>query len=214
MNKKKVLAMVLALVLVCALSVTGTLAYLQAKTETPVVNTFVAAGGGKLIGDNGEFVLAEHKAAANTSGVYSLGTEEVTENSYNVLPGMTIPKDPFIRITEKTSAPAYLYVEVVGTLDSTVYTYSIDSAWTQLSGVTGPNGGKVYVYSTVVTDTTDLTSIGILKDNKIAVADASDLKLSSNNTLSFYGYLAQASVGDSTGAADVFKTVFMNTANP
>ena len=52
MNKKRTLLTVVALILVCVLSVMGTLAYLEAKTTT-VTNTFVAAGGpGPFIDDD------------------------------------------------------------------------------------------------------------------------------------------------------------------
>ena len=47
-KRKKNLIVIMALVLVCAVSVVGTLAYLTQKAD-PVTNTFVAAGGGVII---------------------------------------------------------------------------------------------------------------------------------------------------------------------
>ncbi|MBR4866377.1 MAG: hypothetical protein IKU11_06795, partial [Clostridia bacterium] len=44
MKKKRTFLVALAMVLVCILSITGTLAFLQANTTT-VTNTFIAAGG-------------------------------------------------------------------------------------------------------------------------------------------------------------------------
>ena len=61
MSKKKTLLTILAVMLVCCIAVTGTLAVLFAKTSEPVVNTFTAAGDGKLV--TGDFTLKEHIAA-------------------------------------------------------------------------------------------------------------------------------------------------------
>jgi len=55
MNKKKVFLAVLALILVCSLSVAGTLALLTASQSgnQAVINTFVAAGDGEIIDPDG-----------------------------------------------------------------------------------------------------------------------------------------------------------------
>lgn len=141
-NSKKIALAVLSTALICAIAVAGTLAYL--KNDTPdVTNTFTPAGGGVLVKD-GAFVLEEHKvgsfpdeiAAGGSIGAYHYvnaddeivedlgedkvplagpGAEVVNENTYqNVMPGMTLPKDPYIKITAggKTEVPAYLYISV------------------------------------------------------------------------------------------------------
>lgn len=224
MSKKKTLLTILAVMLVCCIAVTGTLALLTAKSAQPVTNTFQAAGGGELVDSkDGSFVVLEHKVALDESkndGSYVL-TKDLTDpnkdggdgNSYAVLPNTVVPKDPYVSIVKKTSAPAYLYVEIVNGLADTGLSYVVNSDnWTKLDGVTGNNGGQIYVYKngTIVTDkTTGLEKINILKDDQVVVSD--DLKLTGDTTvdLSFYSYLAQASVGTPTEA---FNTCFPKTA--
>ena len=47
--------------------------------------------------------LNESKATITESGRYSLDTsEKVLENSYKVMPGVNIPKDPAVTVTGKT----------------------------------------------------------------------------------------------------------------
>lgn len=218
MSKKKTLLTILAVVLVCCIAVTGTLAYLTAKTTIPVVNTFTAAGGGEIIKDTGKFVVLEHKVTSATDGNYTL-TSELTDpnkeggdgNTYAVLPATDVPKDPFVSITEKTSAPAYLYVEIVDGLGDNGLSYTVNDCWMKLDGVTGNNGGQIYVYCNnegpvpVTDETSGLDCIYILSGNKIVVSN--DLKLSGDTKveLKFFSYLAQASIGTPTEA---FNTCF------
>lgn len=225
MNKKKVLLSVLALILVCALSITGTLALMKMNTTTPVTNTFIAAGGGKLAE---ELTLTEHLVAADVNGDYFYvdktdATQEaatdadkvvVQKNSYTVMPGMTLPKDPTITITGKTEAPAYLYVEVVGALNG-AYQWEMAEGWTEIANLTGVNGGKVYHYNTILTNAAgEPTSFPIIKDNEITIPDDPTADLNTQEaTLTFYAYLAQANAGDNTqkGAYEAcFKTVAPN----
>jgi hypothetical protein len=241
MKKKKMLLAIVAMLLVCTMSVAGTLAYLtqQANDGQAVKNTFIAAGGGSLIdnGTDGEdtngFYLKESLAKLDeTTGVYTLDTtikipnDDYVGNTYNVLPGVTLPKDPTVTIIGKTSAPAYLYVEVVSTLGD-AFEYEIDDAnWKEVNGATAPNGGKVYAYSvngevSPVTDKTEAltTGISILKDDKITVKDSDDLGITkdSTDTMTFYGYLAQTSITTdgttSTDAKDVFNACFKSENN-
>ena len=199
MSKKKTLLTILAVMLVCCIAVTGTLAVLFAKTSEPVVNTFTAAGDGKLV--TGDFTLKEHIAAKQTDGSYKL-TEETTNdtvkgNDYYVLPKTDLPKDPFITITGKTNAPAYLYVEVVDGLPAGMH-YNMASCWTRLEGVTGNNGGVIYVYNNgtpIDENSTGLENIAIIAGNTITVDDVPGLAEGQKVSLSFYAYLGQASVG-------------------
>lgn len=233
MNRKKTLLTLLAMAAVCVVSVTGTFAYLT-KTTAAVTNTFVAAGGGKLLESGGDFQLKEHKAtpvkvenAAGQeipTGAYEIGTDagEVTEQTYAVVPGVDIPKDPWISITGKTELPAYLYIEVVdGAKNNTNIKWEIDERyWKELDGVASEKGGTVYVYrneaypnGAVIDDTTDLNEVNIIKDQKIEIANTSDTGLGQDGlTIQFYGYLAQAVVtsdgGNSTDPAEVFRACF------
>lgn len=220
MNKKKIFLGIVALMLVSTLSVAGTLAYLtsQANGGEGVTNTFVAAGGGELVET---FELKEHGIVEDPSGngTYALGDEYLDAgegNTYKVLPGIELPKDPAVMITGKTEAPAYLYVEIVGTLDEAIFEWAVDTNnWTELANVTGQNGGTVYVYKngTIVNDeTTGLGEINIIAENKVTVKDADTSSIAEAGvTLEFYGYMAQASIGT---PAEAFTECFSASVNP
>lgn len=144
--------------------------------------------------------IKEHAATRQDSGVYSLGDDTTSGNRYILMPGVDIPKDPFVLVTGKTAIPAYLYVEVVDdTGMSGTFTYSLTSDWNELISVNGKHGGKVYVYrnGTPISDSnTDggTLNVSILEGNKITISDSFDVtsQLASTNALSFYAYMAQA----------------------
>lgn len=198
----KVMSLVLAFVLVVGASVAGTLAWLTAQTPT-VTNTFTSA---ELFSDNGSFTLWEHEAEDDDGdGVYTLDNSiKVTSNSYSILPGVNIPKNPTVDV-DGLEEHAYLYIKVTSTLPIGL-TYTIDSAnWTALSEYDG-----VYVYSGSNTENNIIKATNaaqktfeatILTDNQIVVADnypgtSDDIKLS------FDAYMVQATGnGDSATAA-------------
>lgn len=200
----KVMTLVLAFVLVVGASVAGTLAWLTAQTAT-VTNTFTSA---ELFSEDGSFTLWEHKATdTDGDGVYTLDSStEVTSNSYNILPGVNIPKDPTVDVVG-LEEHAYLYIKVTSTLP-TGLTYAIDrNNWTALTGYDG-----VYVYTgtdadaeTNIIKATDAAkksfTATILTENQIVVANnysgtSDDIKLN------FDAYMVQATGnGDSAAAA-------------
>lgn len=212
MSKKKVLLTILAVMLVCCIAVTGTLAFLT-KESAQVTNTFVAAGGGELADT---FELKEHIAEKQADGNYALGdtetTDTVTGTNYSVVPGVNLPKDPYVKVTGKTDAPAYMYIEVVDGLANTGLSYTLESCWAD-TGLTGSHNGKIYVYSdangaVILNEDTDQDlTVGILVDDEVVVADGDAFNLTDTQVaLSFYGYLAQANAGN--GAASAFTACF------
>lgn len=236
--KKRILLTAVALILVCALSIMGTVAFLKDQTDT-VTNTFVAAGGGQLIDpdgednqsgtdDDGAFILKEHEATKVMNGNVWTGKYEIKDDAavvaglrYDIMPGMVIHKDPYVAINAKTDVPAYLYIEVINNLSfstkvNDVETLVIDpDHWLELAGVTGPNSGKVYVYTTdktspaIITD--DITATNIIKDNKFTVNEnVEPTELDADETLKFNAFLAQASIGEETRAAAIFNACFGN----
>lgn len=211
MNKKKTLLAVVALVLVCAMSIMGTVAYMQMQTSG-VSNTFIAAGGGKLAD---ALTLNESEAVKGDDGSYTLNSAKVTSNSYEAMPGMTLPKDPTITITKKTSAPAYLYLEVCGELPA-AYSWSLNANWVEVPNTTGNNGGKLYVWtengsSVITADNADLT-YNIIANDEITIASTATgeslTTTDANKTLAFYAYLAQSTVGENSTPATVYTTCF------
>ena len=208
MKIKKTWIAAVCAVLILAVSVVGTIAYLTASTEA-VQNTFVV---GALFDpddddpedpndpnpDDGPFVLYEHEAIDEddkgvTDGVYELGEDEVTENEYTVLPGVAIPKDPFVRTEDVLELDAYVFVEVVDETSDALTVAVDDATWTQLSGVTGPNGGDVY-YLTAndgkIAAGSKLAATYILENNEVTVAG--DETITDPGSVDFYGYLIQA----------------------
>ena len=139
--------------------------------------------------------LVESKINRKADGTYETADETVTgtTQSYILVPGQDIPKDPRVIITGKTDIPAYLYIEVVDNTPNDALHYSLTSDWIHSSRTASVTGASVYVYSTDGTNpakiTTDLT-VYILQGNKIEVKQG----LLSENTadsLNFFAYLEE-----------------------
>lgn len=108
--KKKTLALVLALTLLVAGVVGGTLAWLTDQT-TEVKNTF-------------------------TVGDINIGLTETTAD-YKMVPGNTIAKDPTVTVKANSEA-CWLFVKVTESENlDTFITYAIAEGWTALPGVDG-----------------------------------------------------------------------------
>lgn len=218
MNRtKKILLMVLAIAMVGALSVGGTMAYLTKQSEG-LTNTFAAMGGGKLLET---FSLLEAPVACDARGEYSFDTSPeaapVSSISYKVAPGVYLPKDPYIEIGGKTEVPCYLFMEACDSITGVCgMSWEVADGWVKLDGVTGGQGGDVYLYSGEETadgifddsGESDDYVIHIIKNNEIVVEDADEMEPFEDVSLSFYAYIAQASAGDTP--ADVFNTCFGN----
>ena len=99
---KKKLMTVLALVLVIAMSVAGTYAYLTYRDT--VVNTFTV----------GDVKIKLDEAKANTDGTLVPNAERVKANSYKLLPGHTYAKDPMVTVL-KGSENSYVKMTVTFT---------------------------------------------------------------------------------------------------
>lgn len=188
MNKKKVFLAVLALILVCSLSVAGTLAYLTATQTTPVVNTFVAAGGGKIITDGQnsfklvesvvEYIDAEEATPEKPVGYYRKDGTETFANSYDMaVPNMEIPKDPKLTVDLEAGIEAYIFVKVTDTTQGNLHsagedTYELTDDWKPVTIAGFEDTEALYLYKGGITTgdaEVELTGVGILKDNKIFV---------------------------------------------
>ncbi len=87
--------------------------------------------------------LNESKANITDSGKYELDTsQKVLENSYKVMPGVNIPKDPAIKVTGKTGVPSYLFIKVEEKDIPDSVVYSLCDHWKKLD-----NSDNVYVYT-------------------------------------------------------------------
>ena len=226
MNKtKKIILAALAFVLACAGAAAGTYAYLNNRSE-PVVNTFVAMGGGRLCT---QMDILESPVTGDEDGNYRITDgDPVTSNEYRLAPGKDFPKDPYICIRGKTETPSYLYLEVKDSISQYQgITWTLDGVWSKLEGVTGKAGGQVYCYTGPLsyngglidnTGSDDFSHIKIISDNLIHVASGTDTSAlyaktvdiitgeRTPETLEFNAYLAQANAG--SGPTAVFRACF------
>ena len=192
-----------AVLLLAAVVITGNTVLGKYITEDAVHGTFTVS---KRLASR--FALQEHKAVQGEDGSYTLDETLVTTNTYQLIPGLTIPKDPYISITDKTSIPAYIYVEVVNSSVADAVDYDIDTTkWTLLDGVTGPHDGAVYTYyaGPVDNSTSGRGSIPILANNSFTLPP---LPITGEReVLTFYGYLIEPT-SDSATAAETFTGTY------
>lgn len=180
--KKKTLTIAIALVLVVALAVGATYAYLTAQTEA-VKNTFVVGALG-----NSNLKLEEHVVSYDkATGKYTEGTATTSSGqSYIVQPGVNIPKDPTVKLSNlDVNTGAYVFVGVKGDATET-FAWSVDNAvWTPVmkDGTQVMKGEyKIYTLQTgVVTATAanNSTSWKVLK----AGTDGTEITVSNNFAL-------------------------------
>ena len=136
----KAFVLVLALVLALGCVIGGTIAWLTAQTA-PVVNTF-------------------------TVGDINITLAETTSN-FKMVPGNTIAKDPKVTV-EAGSEACWLFVKIEESSNlKNFITYTVDSGWTALTGVSG-----VYYREVDATTAAAGTSYYVLNDNKVAVKDS------------------------------------------
>lgn len=167
---KKPVAFALALVLVVALAVAGTIAWLTARSGE-VVNTFTAG--------NIAIELTEDGATEGDDGNFTRG--------YKMVPGNTLDKKPEVTVKAGSEA-CYLFVQIEESIGASVevdgesltfddfITYGVidgDDGWTQLDSVPG-------VYYREVGATASDTPFSVIKSseaegaelNKVTVKDA------------------------------------------
>lgn len=159
-----------------------------------------------------KFELFEHKAVRGDDGGYTLDTTVETDtNSYILMPGVDVAKDPQIRIKNKTAIDAYLYVEVIDGLGDNGVSYTIDENYWEPLGIAGRN---IYVYvvdgePAAIDETFGENGTGtvkILLNNEITVNYTLDRTETDDIALTFHAYMAET-VTDKT-AAEVFTMNF------
>ncbi len=114
--------------------------------------------------------------------------------SYNrMLPGTQSVFTPTITVVGKTEIPAYLYLEVTGPETS------ISEGWTELEGLTGLNGGRIYAYDAVLTGTAGQGDIELrpgITLNWSAVPEEN-----TTTTLRVYAYMIQQTDAETDASA-------------
>lgn len=141
-------------------------------------------------------ILREKAAIRQTDGTYILSDTQYKINAtqtYRLIPGLDIPKDPHVIITGKSAIPAYLFIEVVDTTPNNALVFSLTEKWIATTLKTPQHGGTVYVYSTDGSNpaqiTSDLTAY-ILEGNIVEVRQTL-LSGNADNQLVFYAYLEE-----------------------
>lgn len=226
MTKKKLLSIILAVTLVCAITVTGSYAYLS-NDSNEVSNNFTAAAAGLIDkpvdpdpddppADNPYsfgLALLEHQVAARTDEkVDGLNVAQapdakyVLANDYTFLPGDAGFKDPTVYISKekKTNIAAYLYIAVSGCDNGTsLVNANVNTENWSLLGATN-DGKAVYVYVkdgspvqiTKDSITGDGLAVEVLANNQYTVAGDAEVSKDSKETITIKAYLVQAYTND------------------
>lgn len=195
---KKTLTIVMAMVLVAAVAITGTLAYMSAQSAE-VTNTFKF--GSMTI------ELDESKVDENGQIIIGEGAMRVKTNTYKVAPGATVAKDPTVHVV-KGSEKCYVYVSVQNNMligDKEVASYTPNAGWTKI-GENTANHTVVYKHNNVVdasSGTKDLTPVFsqvTFDGNTITRENVGDLD---GKTIVINAYAHQSeNIGADTSVAD------------
>lgn len=194
-NIKRTLITVLAMLLVCVLSVSVTLAYLYDKSAT-VRNTFSVG--------NVEITLDE--ADVDDSDDDGSTTDRDTENNYKLISGATFDKDPTVHVS-KYSEESYVFVEVIvdadvaAVLESTgeksIAAQMTANGWTNLSG-------NIYYYEDTVTGIGKAADVDLPVFTTITVkstATGEQLAAAADDDITITAYAIQADGLASASAA-------------
>lgn len=134
----KLLAMVSCALLLVAISVGATVAYLTSTTEV-VKNTFTV----------GNVNITLDEAKVDLYGVAVTEAARVTQNSYKLIPGHNYTKDPIVHVTAG-SEKCWLFVKVVDEIagieaENTVAAQMTANNWAPVAGAEG-----VFAYGAIV----------------------------------------------------------------
>lgn len=184
---------VLSVVLAMLIGIAGTLAYLKDSTD-PVVNTFTSS--------DVSITLVEGASEWDDED------GDTRTNSYKMVPGATINKDPKVTVLADSEA-CYVFVEVVksGNFD-TYMEYTMAEGWTQVPNVSG-------VYYRQVSASTADQPFDVLLNNQITVKSTvtkANMQLidgvGDNDqlapTLTFTAYAIQSENLNTTDMADIW----------
>ena len=188
---KKTLTIALSMVLVAAIAVTGTLAFLTDKSEV-LINKFT-------FGDT-EVEIAEPKwdVALAENGV---------DGAMKVVPGETVDKDP--TVTVKGSEEVYVYAYVNNALAEHVTIGAIGANWTAVDGLAG-----LYRYNTTVTPADGGTELEPLFNTVTISDEITQEELETSNpftdgTITVQAYVHQAAEAGQE-VADAAAVEFFN----
>ena len=172
---KKTLTVLLALVLVIAMSVAGTMAYLTSSDE--VVNTFTVG--------NVKITLDEADVDNSTDG-----KDRDQANSYKLIPGYEYAKDPIVHV-DANSENFWLFVQVdnqiaaIEDADKSVASQMANNDWTVVDAT-----NNVYAYKDIVSAN---ANVPVFTTFTVAgTVDNTTLATYNNKTIVVTAYAVQA----------------------
>lgn len=196
---KKTLTVLLALVLVIAMSVAGTMAYLTSTDS--VTNTFTV-GNVAITLDELDTDDDDNK---DDNVPQPNGTVRDKANAYKLIPGVTYTKDPTVHVTAG-SEDCWLFVQVVNGISGleaatvtdgykTIADQMTDNGWTAVSGAE-----NVYAYNTKVS-----AGANVVVFNQFKIDGTADVSTVTENTkITIKAYAVQADTFNT--AADAWAT--------
>jgi len=198
-SKKKFISAILAISIVAALAVGGTLAYLTSTTSL-ITNTFTV-GNVKITMDEAKVNDAGEPVDANGDVVALANAPRVTANTYKLMPGHTYTKDPTIKV-DATSEDCWLFVKITDEITAiegatTVANQLTANNWT---AVTGQDG--VYAYANKVSANASVPVFGTF-----TIANNADVSGYAGKTITLVACAVQAD-GFATAAAAAEHAVF------
>ena len=136
---RKALTMFCCALLLCAISIGATIAYLT-DTEA-VTNTFVVGKVEISLDESDVYEFGqENIPAGKTHGEKIDNAIRVQENEYKLFPGKTYDKDPIVHVNAE-SEDCYVFVQVLNEIaaiedDTTIANQIAANGWTKLAGET------------------------------------------------------------------------------
>lgn len=187
---KKKLMTVLALVLVIALSVAGTYAYLTSTAK--VENTFTV----------GSVAITMDEAKVDAYGDEVDPAERTDKNTYKLIPGHTYTKDPTIHFAAGSEA-SWLFVKVENGIanieaagDTTIKAQLAKNGWTQLS-----EGSNIYYKQAGANNGVNATVVNYPVFGSFKIADKANTSDYANAKITVTAYAVQADGFDTANAA-------------
>lgn len=122
-------------------------------------------------------------------------------DTYKLIPGTKLTPGAKVTVTGRTETPAYLYVEITGG----AFSVPLTADWNLLTDVTGPHGGKVYVYLNRSFNVDVAAPV-------FSEKTLDSTPLTENYDLNVYAYLAeQRDPGDSAAAVFGYRENWRST---
>lgn len=150
-------------------------------------------GGSLSITANlGSITVKESVASPNTDGSYTLGSATTNSgNTYEIIPGLDIPKNPYVTVYVASAIPVYVYIVVDQDFTNSPdgISYELEDCWKPVTGYT-----NVYVYSNSdgpIQVSSDAT-IDILKNDMVYVSQHLKANVKTSVYLKFTATMRQA----------------------